>query len=1332
MSGAVWLPDDAKASPEGSGRFVGVVGAVPVIADGALEKKRARGFVLVPRVDPADVDALAPGVGALGAPVSLRAEVHGTLPELAATIDAELGVGSVHGDATARVPDDHDASMSAHARVRLVDVDAHDAVATAPETRIGAVLEVDASLLGDVVEGDFRLDGEPSEAAGQSVPAVALHGRFDRQNAVVAGHVAEPGAPSEIEAHVRTRAGADSPTDVDAVVTSDVDLAKLTRVQGLGSGAVHAKATAHLDLVPERDARERRRGGEPLRARGRRRRARARARVGRGALADPRFAARVDGEALAASGYALPTFHVAASGTQHQFNVAASGKGAGRTPSIDARAVVALGAGVRVRGVDATISRDDVTAHATVDDVTIGGGALAVRGARVTGLGAPIEASLRTSAGAVALTAKSTDVDFACVKALLALDGVDAAGHASLDVDLRADARGAHGRVDVGVTGVRYGAIDGATARVRGAIDGLDVTGEASASLGDAGHVDMTLTRVKLGGRPATKQAWLYATGEIVLDATADLARVASLLPKDKLPLGVAVGVVSMKGSVSRARVEDLPTLDLHGATKGVELAGVQTYETGDDGARSLGPAPWHVEGIDAGWEAKIDARAGVAHAALTLDDGKGRLAELGADVHAPLDALVRGATSMNDAVSRATFAAHAHVPRRELEALPPVIRAAVPARGVVSLDVDASGDMAHPAVRLSAKGEKLLAHDVSRLVKPTDVTLDASYENGRGELHATAATDGHDVLEARASLETEAADVERGRVSAAWVASADVKMTALPIEALAGFAGERARGRLDGEIKLTDLHRDAALAVDLTLSDVVVRRAHVDKVRAVVSVKGGALDAHAQVVQPGGYADLTAKGGVAWGAALTPTIDARAPVDAALLAKNLRIDAVGPFVREDVSEIDGRLDADVKAHLDHVNAAGKVTGAVALREGVVEIPALGERLHSVQGKVTMDPWGVVKIEQIYAQAGAGSFTAAGRATMSGLVLQHAEGAVRIPKGEAMPIAIEGVPMGSAYGDIKILAALSPDQKRIGVTVDVPTLGVNLPQSTGHAVQDLEADEHVRIGAHHTSGFDLVATGAPKKPKGPSGSLIHASVRLGEVQVRRDTSLRATVTGTPVFDVGRATKASGKILVKSGTIDVQGKRFTLDHGIVTFTGDPSEPQIVATAYWDAPDGTRVYADFAGTPKTGKLVMRSEPAHTQDEIVALVLFGAADGQLGGTTPASSGESTAVKGVGLTGGVMAQGLNRAISGATSVDVEARVDTSDADNPKPELVVQLTPRLSADVAYALGTPPPGQNPDKTTLTLDFRFHQNWSVDAMVGDAGSSAVDLVWRRRY
>ena len=52
--------------------------------------------------------------------------------------------------------------------------------------------------------------------------------------------------------------------------------------------------------------------------------------------------------------------------------------------------------------------------------------------------------------------------------------------------------------------------------------------------------------------------------------------------------------------------------------------------------------------------------------------------------------------------------------------------------------------------------------------------------------------------------------------------------------------------------------------------------------------------------------------------------------------------------------------------------------------------------------------------------------------------------------------------------------------------------------------------------------------------------------------------------------------------------------------------------MVVTAGWTAPDGTRVYADFQGPLKTGKVKLRSEPPRPQNEVLALILFGTAEG------------------------------------------------------------------------------------------------------------------------
>ena len=162
------------------------------------------------------------------------------------------------------------------------------------------------------------------------------------------------------------------------------------------------------------------------------------------------------------------------------------------------------------------------------------------------------------------------------------------------------------------------------------------------------------------------------------------------------------------------------------------------------------------------------------------------------------------------------------------------------------------------------------------------------------------------------------------------------------------------------------------------------------------------------------------------------------------------------------------------------------------------------------------------------------------------------------------------------------------------------------------------------------------------------------------------------------------------------------------------------------------DADHRFADFSGRVTSGKLNLRSEPPLTQDEILSLILFGSTSGSFGAQPPPGQSESTGAKAAGMAGGVVTQGLNKAISGITTADISTRVDTSNSDSPRPELAMQITKDISARLGYKLGVPAPGENPDRTELTLDWRFIRNWSLVTVVGDQGSTALDVQWRLRY
>jgi translocation and assembly module TamB len=240
-------------------------------------------------------------------------------------------------------------------------------------------------------------------------------------------------------------------------------------------------------------------------------------------------------------------------------------------------------------------------------------------------------------------------------------------------------------------------------------------------------------------------------------------------------------------------------------------------------------------------------------------------------------------------------------------------------------------------------------------------------------------------------------------------------------------------------------------------------------------------------------------------------------------------------------------------------------------------------------------------------------------------------------------------------------------------------------------------------------------------------------VHLGsDVEIKRGTTLRVQLEGDPKIEITDKARMSGQIRLTRGILEVQGKRFEIEKGIVTFVGDdPGNPQIVVTAGWTAPDGTRVYADFEGPLKTGKVRLRSEPGRPQNEVLALIMFGTAEGS--SATPYASPQPDGATRAGATaGGFATEGLSKGLDELTGLEVSTRIDTTNSANPKPEIEVQIARDISIQLGYVLGTPPPGTNPDKTLITLDWRFKRNWSMEATFGDQGSSIVDFVWRYRY
>ena len=470
-------------------------------------------------------------------------------------------------------------------------------------------------------------------------------------------------------------------------------------------------------------------------------------------------------------------------------------------------------------------------------------------------------------------------------------------------------------------------------------------------------------------------------------------------------------------------------------------------------------------------------------------------------------------------------------------------------------------------------------------------------------------------------------------------------------------------------------------------------------------------------------------------------------PLHLALDARRFRVAGAQPFVSNYLQQLDGYLDADLDVELQPLQQKFTTKGQIAFTEGTIQTPFVADEFHDVAFRITMSPDGTAKLENFIAHPVAGEIEGSASAHFEGIEFKGAEANFEIPKSKNIELAVAGLSFGNVYGSTSLTVRSQPtnvagiDGKPLSgmvVNVDVPAMNAQLPGIPSGDVQKLEKPEGVAIGmdkagrfvALPLDGTDLGPVDpTPKGPPTTAPTVIN--LNLGNIEVAVANLADVTVGGKPKITLGDTVQMDGKIVVKRGTLDLQGKEFNVDNGVVTFdpNSDPGNPQVVARASWVAQDNTKVIAEFVGPVQTGKVELRSEPALSKNEVLSLLLFGRVEGmgaQANGTG-ASGAESA---GLAVAGGAATQGLTQAMRGLTGLKAQARIDSS-TSNPRPEIQVQVGKNVTVGFQTVLGTPP-FSNPDRFYGKFGWTFAANWQLVATVGSSYSSLLDAIWNYRY
>ena len=1311
-------PLGAQAHYEGS------AAQVPLVLDATFSDSTLVANVAAANISPEAVKKQIAGL-TLRSPASLNAHAEGKLPDLHGTFALGVGAGQVEGDFQLSLQSD----IRANTTVRARDLDLAELSPNAPASALDLTLH--AALLAPqtgAITGDFSLASGPSVIARESLPGVALTGTFSadskakRNRAQLHAEIAEPGAITRIDATLEQA----KRTNVEFRTATKLQdpprlkrLAELSRAQGeltaQGSYQVEDNNLSADVRAALHDVQQANNHVE---------RVLLNARVA-GDLPHPNADVYLDATNADLGGQHITSARLAARGSLS--HVALSIEATTRAPErhLQLSAFVSNEHGIAIDHPSLNLRQDNTNLNISAADVQILAGRTRVNGLHVAGAG-KADISLVYGPALESANVQTYDLDLARLWRLVDPHAPLRAGTATVGLSYERRAGNPRARLTASSHDLSLGRVNAGSFSADLDLEDGRLDGNASADLKQLGQLSFDFQELR--GVNLDNPDPANVTGKLAIEGQMQLRDLNELLPEStNSPIARMLGTVKYDVAIDRAHAgPGLPTLHAHVSTKNLQLAGLRESKTTiNTKAEAKAAAPLSVKGLDVDIDV-THAESGETALAATLSDEHGRLAALSVAGRAT-PKLLTIASELSQQWREIPLKVELTVPPRELQQLPVEVRPAA-LSGLWSSEFSYEGTFSEPKLKISGRIGGFRQDETSK--SGLDLSWDGGYDGLRGKFDGSARSGQRDVAKADIDFETaiNAWLNQTGDATPPLDASAHVDFDAFPIALLPGTATSQVEGQLSGKIRLDHFGKSATIDTSLDAAALKIGASPFGDIHSELRARDGKADALLKVQNRNGTTTAEAHSGLAWGARFVPQI--QLPADANIRAKNLQIGAFSPLVASVFGELDGRLNGDLNAHFR--GGAPELDGHVDLEDGVAQVAAVGQRFDKIKARVSLEA-GKAKLEQLSARATSGVVNATGEARFAGLDLTGAEGHLRMSKSDKVALTVSGTEVGEMYGAVDVSLTPNPTTHGNLLKVDVPNLHLGVSDTGSQDLQDLDPAKGVRVGVHQTRGgfvtlpLQPLNDSDPAKNDNPMQVLVH----LGSIEIERGDMLKAQVGGQLRVVMGDPLTMTGQIDLKGGKLDVSGKQFEIESGTVTFAGEPGNPTIVATARWDSPDEEKhqVYADFTGSATKGKITLRSEPPLTQDQILSLLLTGSADGSLGGNS--SGGGSSAATAVGAVGGSATQGLNKVLSGVSNLEVSTRIDTS-TGSARPELVIQISPRVAAQITRALGTPAPGQPPDLTFLTFDFRVLHNWSLDTLIGDRGESGLDVVWRKRY
>ena len=1377
-------PEDGSPTPPATMKmwtvFAGQIGAVEVQVRGGLEEHRLTATAEIPRATPAQLATVIPDL-----------PIH---EALAATIevDGDIPTFSIHGDVAfegaqgprgkaeieGRLDIEHALRFEADVAAHAVDPAIFATIVATPVDAAGR-LKIE---MGPLLRLQLDATTTPFAIGADVVPAADLHLVLDRGSLSGNATLYEDGAPIDAT-FVLAPGGA-----LAFAATSDVaSLGAVPRIAAAVDGSAHVKVVGTLRAgvidakINALYSGLRAPGGVAIEHGG------LDGHVN-GSTSAPDaidLDATVWGRQMKTSSYVFDRVTGRAHGPLARPQVTASlltrppregapdddptADGIQVSGTIDARARGARDVKVRVR-------RDGTEVLGSVARIGVGADGVHLEGVDLQGVGTgKIAGGLSVRGREIVGKIHGEGVDLERVGKLVGI-AQRVRGVADFDVDLQPTARGRKGHVTVQLENGELSVLTGVSALLTATFDDGKVTtdglirliahtpeksGDREPCSGAVAQIRLTGGEGELPGHLLDPSSYARLSGQVHVAADDwDLRCLARLAPGVGLFVSDVRGKLAARVDVARKPGQRFVSLhDFFARTAGLEIAGPQAF--GSDV-----PA-WESRKIDVQLRGDADGGTGDSKLRAALFDG-----EIVADaaLAATLDfaGLVDRPKDRWALLRRAPLSGRISIPRRRFSSfvtLPSFVVDKVPAlSGEIAADAYVDGTVDQPffTARVStfkmAVAQRLTGDEATPWSLPLDAEVLATYDAEKATIDLHVKDGAKEVATANGEVAFDLHKLLAGDAPT-YTGGFYAKLDEVPLGEVPWFADHDVGGHMSGTVSMSGLHEHPEMKVDVTLPDLQIGSDlffNDGSLKVEIAPPTGAagdrstarVQAHL-AAQDGGLLDASAFAGVLWERGLLPTLDAETAADFYAKAQSLRLAVFHPGVADILSKLDGYLDGDVRVGWKRLAAGDRasIDAKMKVRSGVIHVPQIGQELHDATITIESKPDGTIELSDIRAEGTRGRITGAVTAHLDGLRFERADGSFEIAKGQEIPLTLEGVPLGNAYGTIKINAEKHENQ--ISATVAIPYLHLDLPADSARGVQPLDDNPHVTVSHRLGAGQEARADDAL------AWKMVFDVGRVDVAGTNLDVTVSGSKTFPPTVELTDRARVSGDIeLLPGGTLQFFGKQFAIEEkGLVRLRAeDTSNPYLNVQARWrGAPEGTSVFVEYIGVlqPITSeKLKFRSEPPLSQPQILAMLL-GAGDvsGTIAGGVQTGAGPSAQQVAGGVAVELVQGQMNALLSGTVFKGFSTQFSTNDDGTLRPGVAYAIGDKLHAAASYTTSTggtssSAPGSTlggnagaQSQTVLSLDWRFLPTWllrGTAAVGGEQPAGGLDVLWQYRY